>query len=119
MIRPQFACRAMWRRANSLIMNAAPIASTANCRVHVAAVTGCRVRPSRSARAGVKVSASHPLALLTRTPTAGLGRVVNPQERTQDRVPLPRQGLRGRGANAVISARHDRGMPSCHHDSLL
>ena len=31
---------------------------------------------------------------------------------------MPGQGLRGRGANAVISARHDRSMPSCHHDSL-
>ena len=40
MIRPQVAWRAMWRRANSLIISAAAIASTVNCRVQVAAVTG-------------------------------------------------------------------------------
>ena len=40
MIRPQPACRAMWRRANSPIIKAAPIASTVNCRAHVAAATG-------------------------------------------------------------------------------
>ena len=58
MIRPQVAWRAMWRRANSLIIRAAPIASTVNCRVQVPAVTGCRDRPSRSAGAAAKVSAS-------------------------------------------------------------
>ena len=45
MIRPQVACRAMWRRANSLIIRAASIASTVNSAVQVPAVTGCRDRP--------------------------------------------------------------------------
>jgi hypothetical protein len=69
MIRPQVACLAMWRRANSLIIRAAPIASTVNCRDQVAAVTGWSDLPSRSVVAAAKVSASHPVALLTRTST--------------------------------------------------
>jgi hypothetical protein len=69
MIRLQAAWRAMWRCANSLIMRAAPMASTVNCRLQVAALTGWRDRPSRSDWVGAKVSASHPVALLTRTST--------------------------------------------------
>ena len=69
MIRPLVACRAMWCRANSPIIRAAPIASTMNYRVQVAAVTGWSDRPSRSAVAAAKVSASHPVALLTRMST--------------------------------------------------
>ena len=69
MIRPQVAWRVMWRRANSLIIRAAPIASTVNCRVQVWAVTGWRDLPRRSAEAAAKVSASHPVALLTRMST--------------------------------------------------
>ena len=68
MIRPQIAWR-MWRRANSLIIKAAPIASTVNCRVQVSAVTGWRDLPRRSAGAAAKVSASHPVALLIRMST--------------------------------------------------
>jgi hypothetical protein len=40
MIRPQSAWHAVWRRANSAVIRAAPIASTVNCRVHVSAITG-------------------------------------------------------------------------------
>lgn len=69
MIRPQVACLAMCRLANSLIIRAVPIASTANCRVQVAAVTGWIDRPSRSVVAAAKVSARHPVALLTRMST--------------------------------------------------
>ena len=69
MMRPQVAWRPMWRRANSLIIRAAAIASTVNCRVQVSAVTGCRDRPSRSTEAAAKVSASDPVALLIRMST--------------------------------------------------
>ncbi len=69
MIRPQSAPRAIWRRANSLIIRAAPIASTPNCRAQVCAVTGASDRPRRSVPAAAKVSASQPEALLTRMST--------------------------------------------------
>ena len=69
MMRPQSAPRAMCRRANSAIISAGAIASTENCRVQVAAVTGSSDRPSRSACAAANESASQPVALLTRMST--------------------------------------------------
>ena len=48
----------------------------------------------------------------------GIIRVIDPQERAQDRDPALRQGLGGRRADAVIGARHDRGVPNCHQNSL-
>ncbi len=64
----------MCRRANSLIISAAPIASTENCLRQPASVTGASSRPSRSAApagegAAAKLSASHPVALFTRMST--------------------------------------------------
>ncbi len=45
------------------------MASTVNCWVQVAAVTGWSDRPSRSSPTGANVSATHPVALLTRMST--------------------------------------------------
>ena len=69
MIRPQSAPRAMWRRANSAIISAGAIASTENCWVQPAAVTGFSDRPRRSVSAAANESASQPVALLTRMST--------------------------------------------------
>ncbi len=69
MMRPHEAFRATWRSASSAISNAAAWTSTANCRSIVSLETGRRLRPKRSDAAGLKVSASHPLALLTRIST--------------------------------------------------
>jgi hypothetical protein len=46
----------MWRRANSLIIRAAAMASTLNWRCQVAAVTGCKERPSWSVPVDANVS---------------------------------------------------------------
>jgi hypothetical protein len=43
--------------------------------------------------------------------------VIDSQERAQDGAPAPGQGLSGRRADAVIGARHDRGVSGCHDGS--
>jgi len=43
--------------------------------------------------------------------SSGIGRVVDPQERADDRGPAPGQGVRGGRADAVVSASDDRGVP--------
>ena len=50
---------------------------------------------------------------------SGIVGVIDSQERAQDRAPAPGQGLGGRRADAVIGARNDRGVSSCHHGSSL
>jgi len=49
---------------------------------------------------------------------AGIVRIIDPQERAQDRAPTPGQGLGSRRADTVIGARDDRGVPSRHHGSF-
>jgi hypothetical protein len=47
--------------------------------------------------------------------SAGIVRLIKPQERAQDPAATPGQGHRRRGADTVIGARHNRRMTSHHH----
>jgi len=133
--------------------------------------TGWIDRPSRSVVTVAKVSASHPVALLTRMSTGpncssaasnsfpgvagrtgrllrrllaaavpdaaddrcgvlgpvvavflrgtGIIRIIDPQERAQDRAPALGQGVGGRCADAVVGSRDDRCVPSRHYASSV
>jgi hypothetical protein len=47
--------------------------------------------------------------------SAGIGRVLDPQERAQHPAATLRQSYRGRGADAMIGSRHNRRMISHRH----